>query len=359
MPLFVANHRTSQRALHERYGAAVALDVTSKGPQPWVRFSPFYPHLGIPVPFSPGVTSATVEGIWQGLKVFEAADVDVGRFAIADMRGIKRSARSLGRVLGHRAGVAGERLLPYVEARRLIYLPAYRWVLEQRAQAVVEELRRLAAAQVVVLLDYETNGDVTDVSRPLSHAWLIKHFIEATWPTEERSAGDEGYVEAMTMDDAGEQRSTSGADGDVIMFYGTRDAYGCFSNFARYPITLRGKVWPTTEHYFQAQKFAGTAYEGAILHAASTTIAARMGRSRDYPLRADWEAVKDSIMLDALRAKFTQHADAREMLLGTGDAQLVEHTSNDRYWADGGDGSGKNMLGVLLMRVREELRAKK
>lgn len=146
-------------------------------------------------------------------------------------------------------------------------------------------------------------------------------------------------------------------DDGVIWFYGTRDVYGAFSNFARYPITLRGKVWPTTEHYFQAQKFAGTAYEGAILHAASPTIAARLGRSRKHPLRADWEAVKDAIMLDALRAKFSQHAELRELLLSTGEVQLVEHTTNDRYWADGGDGSGKNMLGVLLMRLRDELRA--
>lgn len=146
-------------------------------------------------------------------------------------------------------------------------------------------------------------------------------------------------------------------DDGVIWFYGTRDVYGAFSNFARYPITLRGKVWPTTEHYFQAQKFAGTAYEGAILHAASPTIAARLGRSREHPLRADWEAVKDAIMLDALRAKFSQHAELRELLLSTGEVQLVEHTTNDRYWADGGDGSGKNMLGVLLMRLRDELRA--
>ncbi len=62
-------------------------------------------------------------------------------------------------------------------------------------------------------------------------------------------------------------------------------------------------------------------------------------------------------MLDALRAKFTQHEDLRELLLSTGNAQLVEHTASDRYWADGGDGSGKNMLGVLLMRLRDELRA--
>ena len=62
------------------------------------------------------------------------------------------------------------------------------------------------------------------------------------------------------------------------------------------------------------------------------------------------------VMLDALRAKFTQHDDLKAVLLGTGDAVLIEHTANDSYWADGGDGSGKNRLGLLLMRLREELR---
>jgi NADAR domain len=77
----------------------------------------------------------------------------------------------------------------------------------------------------------------------------------------------------------------------VIHFYSTRDAYGCFSNFAPYPITLKGKLWPTSEHYFQAQKFAGTEHEEAIRLVKSPTIAARMGRSRQRPLRADWDAL--------------------------------------------------------------------
>src|SRR5213079_62586 len=87
------------------------------------------------------------------------------------------------------------------------------------------------------------------------------------------------------------------------------------------------------------------------------TVAARMGRSRQHPLRPDWERVKDAIMREAVYAKFTQHDDLRAVLLGTGDALLVEHTENDSYWADGGDGSGKNRLGQILMRVRDELRA--
>ncbi len=62
-------------------------------------------------------------------------------------------------------------------------------------------------------------------------------------------------------------------------------------------------------------------------------------------------------MREALKAKFTQNEDLKNILLETGDAILVEHTENDNYWGDGGDGNGKNMLGKLLMELREELRS--
>ncbi len=182
MTVIVASHRLSSETLKQRYSEASLLDVTSKGPEPWVRFSPFYSHGGIPVPFSAGMTSASVEGIWQGLKVFEGMDVDTQKFAITTMKGIKRSARKYGKVLGHRAGVAGTELLSYVQARHLIYLPSYRWVLEYRLQNELAELARLQKDRLVVLLDYETNGDVNDLTHPLSHAWLIKYYLEGNWP---------------------------------------------------------------------------------------------------------------------------------------------------------------------------------
>jgi ribA/ribD-fused uncharacterized protein len=142
---------------------------------------------------------------------------------------------------------------------------------------------------------------------------------------------------------------------DVINFYRVHEPYGEFSNFAPYPIELDGRRWPTSEHYFQAQKFAGTRHEEKIRAAESPTMAARMGRDRNRPLRPDWESVKEDVMREALRAKFTQHAALRELLLATGDALLVEHTKNDAYWGDGGDGTGLNRLGKLLMVLRHDL----
>jgi ribA/ribD-fused uncharacterized protein len=61
-------------------------------------------------------------------------------------------------------------------------------------------------------------------------------------------------------------------------------------------------------------------------------------------------------MSKALNAKFSQHAELKALLLSTGDARLVEHTENDSYWGDGGNGRGRNMLGQLLMQVRAHLR---
>lgn len=141
----------------------------------------------------------------------------------------------------------------------------------------------------------------------------------------------------------------------AIKFYSVNDEYGEFSNLAPYPIRIGGRTWSTSEHYFQAQKFADDSYREAIRAEKSPMKAARMGRSRKRPLRKDWESVKDNVMREAIRTKFTQHAELRELLLDTGNTQLIEHTVNDSYWADGGDGSGRNMLGQILMELRAEL----
>ena len=139
-----------------------------------------------------------------------------------------------------------------------------------------------------------------------------------------------------------------------LLFYATDKPYGEFSNFSRHPITLDGQLWPTSEHYFQAQKFAGTPHADELRQQPTPMLAAQMGRRRDLPFRPDWNAVKDGVMMTALRAKFTQHPELRALLLGTGHAELVEHTANDAYWADGGDGTGRNRLGDLLMELRTQ-----
>lgn len=142
----------------------------------------------------------------------------------------------------------------------------------------------------------------------------------------------------------------------VIKFYKVHDEYGFMSNFAPYPFSDGSKIWPTSEHYFQAQKFLVPQIQEKIRQIVSPMDAALEGRNRQNPLRPDWKEIKDEVMLQALRMKFNQHPEIAKGLLATGDAILIEHTQNDAYWADGGDGSGKNKLGLLLMHVRDELK---
>lgn len=178
----VKHGATSEIARAKAAGAAV-LDVTSKGPEPWVRFSPFYPHRYIPIPLSTGYFTASVEGAWQALKVFEKEGIDRGKLQVVNMKNLKRSASERrGKILGHQAGIAGQELLRYLEARKQIYLPLYRWVLDRKLQPELAKLRALMETQPVVLLDYTTNGDVNKLTVPLSHAALIKAYVEGAWP---------------------------------------------------------------------------------------------------------------------------------------------------------------------------------
>lgn len=143
-----------------------------------------------------------------------------------------------------------------------------------------------------------------------------------------------------------------------IKFYRVNEPYGCFSNFAKFPVDIDGKTFPTSEHFFQAMKFEGSEHEEIIRLAKTPMLAANLGRER-RPLRKDWEQVKNEIMRKALQAKFDQHSILKDILLSTGTCILIEHTTNDSYWGDNGDGTGKNMLGIMLMEIRNNYPEKK
>jgi hypothetical protein len=177
MPITIAIKRKKPDTIRQNFPDTIIIDVTSKGDDQWVKFSPFYPHGDIPVPFSPDYVSASVEGIWQGLKVFETTDVDVSKFEVTTMHGLKRTVRKYGSVLGHRKGVDGDQLLAYRDARYQIYLPSYQWVLENYLAAEIKQLATLSQDQHIILLDYETNVDIDNLTKPLSHAALIQKYL--------------------------------------------------------------------------------------------------------------------------------------------------------------------------------------
>ena len=145
-----------------------------------------------------------------------------------------------------------------------------------------------------------------------------------------------------------------------ILFYNRGEPYYEFTNFYEAVVTIDGEDWLTTEHYFQAQKFVGTPLVGTIRMLERPREAFDKSRDPRYSSwrRRDWEDVKEDVMYKALQAKFTQHEKLGRQLRETGERKLIEHSPYDSYWGDGGDGSGKNRLGILLMKLRREMKPK-
>ncbi|MBY0413321.1 MAG: NADAR family protein [Bdellovibrionales bacterium] len=142
---------------------------------------------------------------------------------------------------------------------------------------------------------------------------------------------------------------------EILDFYSVKDPYGEFSNFALFPLTIDGVVWPTSEHYYQAHKYTDPELMERVRNAKSPMDAATIGRDPNIPKRPDWETYKDVAMEVAVRAKFEQYEILKILLLSTNNSAIYEHTKNDCYWGDCGDRTGLNKLGHLLMKLRSEL----
>lgn len=148
---------------------------------------------------------------------------------------------------------------------------------------------------------------------------------------------------------------------ESIYFYRASDVpYGAFSNLYRRPIEFEGQMFATSEHAYQAGKARKPAVREWLMAAPSPSLLAMAAHGLYYwDVAPGWSRTKFDRMRGVLRAKFSQHADLRELLLSTGDARLVEGATIDnevnRLWGEV-NGVGKNMLGVLLMELREQMR---
>src|SRR5690554_1117659 len=143
----------------------------------------------------------------------------------------------------------------------------------------------------------------------------------------------------------------------AIHFYHSDQVWGEFSNFSAHPVFLKNIIWSTVEHYYQAQKFQGSSLEDEIHSAESPMQAKEIAILNKERYDNDkWHELKEGVMLDALKAKFSQHPQLARKLKSTENRPIYEHTKNDHYWGDGGDGSGRNRLGELIMLVRESLK---
>ena len=166
--------------------------------------------------------------------------------------------------------------------------------------------------------------------------------------------------------------SSSTAKGQILLFWGKKDRDSFYfaghanisgklyflSNFFPCRFELDGYVWHSTEHYFQAMKFAKTDSEWfkTVRDAHTAAKAAALGRSRKHSISLDWDTVRDDVMMAAVYAKFSQNAALRSKLRDTGNAVLHEDAKNDFYWGAGNPSRiGQDKLGKLLMEVRSKL----
>jgi ribA/ribD-fused uncharacterized protein len=142
----------------------------------------------------------------------------------------------------------------------------------------------------------------------------------------------------------------------AIRFFSKSATHREFSNFAPFGIDLDGNRWPTTEHYYQAQKSTDAKLQQDIRQAGKPIIAKSLAQKYKAAIRPDWDAVKDDVMYRAVRRKFELHPALRDLLLATGDEEIVETAPTDYYWGVGRDGTGQNRLGKIIERIRAELR---
>jgi len=164
-------------------------------------------------------------------------------------------------------------------------------------------------------------------------------------------------IEMMGGDSMGDIQQTLSLDAPPEIKFNSREdgPYKVFSNM--WPVDIadvNGDLWPSSEHMYQASK-CRRHIDMMEIRACDNAFQAKR-RGRGVTMRSDWADTKLDVMRRIQFRKYSQNQFVRDVLLGTGDAVLIEHAPWDNYWGDGGDGSGENWMGRILMDLRTELR---
>ena len=149
-----------------------------------------------------------------------------------------------------------------------------------------------------------------------------------------------------------------GSDTEKQIFFYEHDFY-IFSNFSAFTLEWKGKLWPTSEQAYQAEKFDDEEMKETIRTASSAHEAYKYAESNKNKRRDDWDNIKLSVMKEILREKVNQHPYVKKKLLDSGDKELIEDSWRDSYWGWGPNKDGENHLGKLWMEIREEVRGKR
>lgn len=143
----------------------------------------------------------------------------------------------------------------------------------------------------------------------------------------------------------------------AIRFLSKIEQWKDFSNLAPYPIELEGRTWPSAEHYYQYKKFekADPEYAQKILEAQTPKEVKVLSMLNDKR-SPGWDDEKVAILKTAVIKKFESYKNLRDLLLSTGEEELIEANPDDYFWGEGADGTGKNVMGKMLMEIRDLVR---
>lgn len=385
------------------------IPVISKGKAPFNQLSPFF--LGPIRDKESGLKAKNLENFWQFLKVYPevaAQKQKIGGKIVWEhpkethMDGKKPNKKweawrdkgfATDFAIRH-PNKAGKKPafhyyhgkpLDIVEARKQIYIPYYQHA-ARKTEAYRIILDKLKAGEKVLLIDFDgppidryPNGIVYTLSE-------LEQLIKKTSENEKYFPFGHGYALAMALY---KDLKHISPQQKRIEFYDEKKKYGYMSNYwgahldKKWSLRIDGLDWPSTEHYFQAQKFKDKDYREEIRLANTPNKSKALGNQRllsgylskttlnpnttetvneiikkykdqGVKMRKDWDEVSRDVMKKAVLAKFQQNPHLLKQLQETGNALLVEH-SRDKIWGDGLDDSGKNRLGRILMRVRDEL----
>ena len=402
------------------YPDATVIDVTNRADGGWVKLSPLYPHGGIPVPFSPGYTAESVEGIWQGLKVFEKEGISQKVMHKMGMSGLNRTGKKLGAYLGHQKGIESNELLDELESRKQIYIPTFEWVLEKRCKSLLEKLRIYSENGIVVLLDNGTNSDVENLKKALSPAALLVRFIVSRltdseledWKTQaeanellsKQRKAEYKIAQKEAEEKAAQKAEKARLEHEKAMVKGNPSEYtplwireqlqagvklwflsflrpnaplgkidkACLSPWYGCRFEIDGIKYCSLEQYMKAEKaslFEDEDIRSKIMSTSAHEVIKKLGREVKNFDEKKWTEVKFDLAVKGNLAKFEQNLSLKEYLLSTADRILVETHPYDSIWGVGlpeghmdirqpENWPGTNLMGFSLMVVRDCIKAK-
>lgn len=135
------------------------------------------------------------------------------------------------------------------------------------------------------------------------------------------------------------------------------DVHNPLASYSRFGFELDNADWPSLEHYYQGMKFEDAEIQEQIRTAPNPAAAEKLAKKHKRKIRRDWKALKQTYMTRGVYIKCRTHPGVSEVLLKTGDLNIIENSQFDYYWGCGRDGRGDNVYGKVLMEVRDKIKS--